>query len=126
MVRGRTISSLNIPVVRILVSVLHLFGAFFKTIHFGWYRKNEPTISHTKTQKCIVKHMCLTIIGIFANHRKRPKSLQNTMHRAIKQCRLEACFRHEVLKTIVNTMRKPYPDISIYTPRTCHARFKKP
>ena len=88
--------------------------------------KNEPTISHTKTQKCIVKRMCLTTIGRFANHRKRPKSLQNTMHHAIKQCRLEACFRHEVLKTIVNTMRKPYPDISIYTPRTCHARFKKP
>jgi len=39
MVRVRTISSLNIPVVRILVSVLHLFGAFFKTIHFGWYRQ---------------------------------------------------------------------------------------
>ena len=50
--------------------------------------------------------MHLAIIGILANHRKRPKSLQNTMHRAIKQCRLEACFRHEVLKTIINTELK--------------------
>ena len=46
--------------------------------------KHEPPISHTKSQECIVKHMCLTIVRIFANHHKRPRSLQNTIHRAIE------------------------------------------
>ena len=58
MVRGRTLSSLNIPVVRILVLVLHLFGAFFKTIHFGRYRKmNQPSATQRNSKMYCKTHV---------------------------------------------------------------------
>jgi hypothetical protein len=123
MVRVRTLSSLNIPVVRILVFVLHLFGAFFKTIHFGCNRQKWTNHQPHENSKMYCK------THVFDNDWKICKSSQATQiiakHNA--SChQTKACFRHEVRKTIVNTMRKPYPDISIYTPRTSHARFKKP
>ena len=49
--------------------------ALNKTIDSGRYRTSQPAISHTKIKKCIVKHGCLTIDGVFAHHRKRPKPL---------------------------------------------------
>ena len=73
MVRGRTISSLNIPVVRILVVVLHLFGDFFKTIHFGWYRKKRTNHQPHKNSKMYGETQ---VFDNYWNIRKSPQATQ--------------------------------------------------
>ena len=72
MVRVRTLSSLNIPVVRILVSVLHLFGAFFKTIHFGCNRQKWTNHQPHENSKMYCK------THVFDNYWKICKSSQAT------------------------------------------------